>query len=134
MVDVRDVARFMYLLMESDIVGQRYVLTAEDFHYRDLFNGIADQIGAKHPIIKVTPLLAEVAWRVEWLKEKILGTQPMVTKESARASLNSYTYANEKSVKAFDFKYIPVKQTIADTAKVYLEAKKQGGVPMRLKF
>jgi dihydroflavonol-4-reductase len=134
MVDVRDVVRFMYHLMESPLVAQRYVLSAQDYHYRDLFNGIADRIGAKHPSIKVTPLLAEIAWRVEWLKEKILRTTPMVTKESARASLNSYTYGNEKSKSVFNFAYTPIEKTLDDTAKAYLDSKLDGNKPMRLSF
>jgi dihydroflavonol-4-reductase len=132
MVDVRDVVRFMYQLMESDVSGERYVLSAEDYGYRNLFNGIADRIGAKRPIIKVTPLLAEVAWRVEWLKEKVLGTQPMVTRESARASLNDFTYGNQKSKAAFGgFVYTPVEKTLDDMAAAWKETG-NGSRPARL--
>jgi dihydroflavonol-4-reductase len=131
MVDVRDVVRFMHLLMESEVSGERYVLSAEDYAYRNLFNGIADRIDAPRPSIKVTPLLAEVAWRVEWLKEKILGTTPMVTKESARASLNNFTYGNEKSKSAFAFTYLPIEQTLDDMAAAW-KASEGGKRPIRM--
>lgn len=118
-VDVRDVARFMVLLLESDIDGQRFVLSGENLSYRDFFGKIAQNMGVKPPGITVTPFLAEIAWRVEWLKEKILGAEPLVTRESARSSVSRFTYGNQKSLKAFpEFQYMPVDKTIADTVAV----------------
>jgi nucleoside-diphosphate-sugar epimerase len=125
-VDVRDVARSMILLMEQPIENERYVLSAQDLFHRDLFNQIAALTGKKPPVIKVTPLLAEVAWRVEWLKEKLLGAEPIVTRESARSSLNNYTYGNEKSLKIPGFSYTPMEKTIAQTCEQLVEAAQEG--------
>ncbi len=125
-VDVRDVVRFMLLLLESDISGERYILNAQNTAFRDLFFSVADALGAKRPFVKVTPLLAEVAWRVEWLKEKILGATPVVTKESARASVSSYSYDNAKSLTIPGFSYRPLEQTIQETAAQFLEASRDG--------
>lgn len=125
-VDVRDVAHFMLLLLESDINGERFVLNAQNTPFRDLFFMAADAIGAKRPFIKVTPLLAEVAWRVEWLKEKITGAEPVVTKESATASVSSYFYANAKSLTVPGFAYRPLEQTVRETGAQFAEATKNG--------
>jgi dihydroflavonol-4-reductase len=133
-VDVRDVAYFMTLLMESDINGERYVLAAENMPYRTLFEKIALSLGKKPPGIKVTPLLAEVAWRVEWLKEKLLGTTPMVTKESARASVSKYRYLNPKSLSIPNFAYRPIDQTIQETGTLFQQAKAHHYKPELLKF
>lgn len=133
-VDVRDVVEFMILLLESDISGERYVLNADNIPYRQFFQTIARELGVKPPPIKVSPWLAEVAWRVEWLKEKILGVDPIVTKESARASVSSYFYENDKSRAAFNFAYRPLETTIQETAAQFLEAKKADYKPMVLPF
>lgn len=131
-VDVRDVARFMLLLLESDISGERFILNADNIPFRELFERIAGELGVSAPSIKVTPLLAELAWRVEWLKEKLLGVEPVVTKESARSSVSSYEYDNAKSRSVFGFQYRPLAETIRETAKQYLEAKKEGAKAMVL--
>jgi dihydroflavonol-4-reductase len=131
-VDVRDVARFMFLLMESKINGERYVLAAENMPYRALFEKIALALGKKPPSIKVTPFLAEVAWRVEWLKEKLLGATPVVTKESARASVSKYKYLNQKSLGVSNFVYHPVDQTIQETASLFKQAKANNYQPKLL--
>lgn len=125
-VDVRDVVRFMVLLMESDISGERYILNSINTTHRAFFDGIAQALGVPAPPITVGPLLAEVAWRVEWLKEKLLGIPPMATKESVRASVTHYTYGNEKSRSVFGFEYIPFEQTVRETAAQFLEAKREG--------
>jgi len=125
-VDVRDVVRFIALLLESDISGERYILNSENLSHRQFFGMIAQELAVSPPPITVGPFLAEVAWRVEWLKEKILGTTPMATKESARASVTYYTYGNEKSRSVFGFEYLTMEQTVRDTAKQYLAAKREG--------
>lgn len=125
-VDVRDVAQFMLLLLENDIRGERYILNAQNMSFRDLFFTAADAIGAKRPFIKVTPLLAQVAWRVEWLKEKITGAEPVVTRESATASVSSYYYDNTKSLTLPGFSYRPIEQTVRETGAQFLEATKDG--------
>jgi len=126
LVDVRDVTRFMLLLLERGTVGERYILNAQNTSFRDLFFQVADELGTKRPFVKVTPLLAEVAWRVEWLKEKLLGAEPVVTKESARASVSSYFYDNSKSLTVPGFAYRPLEQTIRETAAQFLDAAKDG--------
>lgn len=125
-VDVRDVVRFMALLMESDISGERYILNSDNISHRQFFGLIAKELGVAPPPVTIGPFLAEVAWRVEWLKEKILRTTPVATRESARASVTNYTYANEKSRSVFGFEYLPVEQTVRDMAAQYLEAKEEG--------
>lgn len=131
-VDVRDVARFMVELMESDISGERYILNAQDIDFRDFFVRIAQSLGKTPPPITVTPLLAELAWRVEWLKEKLTGMEPIVTKESARSSVSKYYYDNAKSRSVFGFEYRRLADSIQETGVQYLEAKKEGLKAMML--
>jgi nucleoside-diphosphate-sugar epimerase len=133
-VDVRDVAQFMLHLLESDISGERYILNAENASFRELFELVANALGTKPPPVKVTPFLAEIAWRVEWLKEKILGAEPVVTRESARSSVSSFYYENAKSRSVFNFQYRPLEQTIRAAAAQFLEAKKEGMPPKVLPF
>ncbi len=133
-VDVRDVALFMTMLMESDINGERYVLAAENMPYRVLFEKIALSLGKKPPSIKVSPFLAEVAWRVEWIKEKLLGATPLVTRESARASVSKYHYLNQKSLQVPKFNYRSIDQTIQETGILFKEAKANHYQPNLLKF
>lgn len=115
-VDVADVVRFMQLLMESDISGERYILSAENWPYKQFFEQVAAELGVAPPSTRVTPFLAEMAWGVEWLREKLTGSQPIVTRESARSSGQAFFYDNRKSRSVFGFGYRSVEETIAEVA------------------
>jgi nucleoside-diphosphate-sugar epimerase len=80
-VDVLDVVAAMQALMASELSAQRYILSGANLGYRDVFNMIADGFGKKRPHLKVSPLLAEIVWRLEGIKSMFTGKQPLLTKE-----------------------------------------------------
>jgi dihydroflavonol-4-reductase len=126
-VDVRDVVCFMEKLMASDIDSQRFILNGENLTYKKMFEDIAQHLGKKPATIPVTPWIRQVAWRVEWLKSLITKKRPLITKETARTSATTFFFKNEKSLGAFsDFHYTPIAETIAATARQFLESRKQG--------
>lgn len=121
-VDVRDVVRFMVLLMESDISGERYILSGENLAFKQVFDEIADVLGVKPPSIAVSPLVRETAWRMAWLAGKFTGKIPFITKQTARSSAKTYFYDNRKSLAAFPFAYTPISQTIRETGAQFLRS------------
>lgn len=129
LVDVRDVVDYIVRLMESDISRERFILQSEHLSYKDLLSAIAEAIGKKPPYIKVTKLLRGIAWRLAWLQSKISGQKPLLTKETAQNSSRTFYYDNHKSLQHFDFEYIPIRQTIEQTAKQFLVS---NGQPMML--
>lgn len=114
-VDVRDVTRMAVQLMESDMEGQRFIANAENWSYQKLFTQIAGGLGKQPPHIKVTPFIAGVAWRWEWLKSLVTRKAPLITRETAASSARTTLYDNQKSLTALNFDYIPIEQTIRET-------------------
>lgn len=116
-VDVLDVVDAMQLLMESEVTGQRYVLSADNMHYRDLFNSIATAFNKRLPYKKVTPFLAGIVWRLEALKGLITGKAPLLTKETAATAQAIVKFNNRKFLDAFpNFKYRNLEETIQRVA------------------
>lgn len=112
-VDVLDVVDAMQLLMESNITGQRYVLSAENLPYRTIFNTIAAAFNKRPPSKKVTPLLANIVWRLEAIKGMITGKAPLLTKETAATAQATVRFDNQKFLNAFpSFQYRKVEDTI----------------------
>ncbi|MEZ4958113.1 MAG: NAD-dependent epimerase/dehydratase family protein [Saprospiraceae bacterium] len=133
-VDVRDVVRFMFQLMESDIHSQRYILNGENLPYKDVLFGIANSLNVRKPHIEVTPFIREVAWRASWILSKITGKAPFITKQTARYSARSFFYENEKSLAAFPFSYTPIQQTLKETGEQFLKSVDNGFQPAMLPF
>jgi nucleoside-diphosphate-sugar epimerase len=116
-VDVRDVAKAMLALMESDISNQRFILSAENKSYKEVFNIIAKAFNKKLPHKKITPLLAKIVWRLEAIKSMFTGNDPLITKETAATALANVHFDNTKLKKFLpDFNYIKLEDTIAYTA------------------
>lgn len=133
-VDVRDCARFMVKLMESDISAERFILNGENLPFRTVFNEMAKTLNVKPPSIEVTPFIREVAWSGAWLLSKFTGKKPFITKQTARSSARTFFYENEKSLAAFpDFHYTPILETIEETGRQFLE-NVEGLRPVVLEF
>ncbi len=131
-VDVRDVAKYMIQLMDSDIKGERFLLNGDNLTFQNFFNMLAQHLGKSKPKIKVSTLIGESAWRVEKFRAMLTGSSPLITKETARNSSQTYIYDNRKSLDALDFKYTPINHTIEETSVQFLEAAKNGMVPKSL--
>ena len=95
-VDVVDVANCAILLLHSDVKNERFIVNGENLKYRDLFDWIADGFGKKRATIKVTPLLKEIAWRVEATRSFISGEKPLITKETVNSAMTNSSYSNKK--------------------------------------
>lgn len=83
-VDVEDIARSVALLLQSDISAERFLLSGDNWTFRQLFNAIADGFSKKHPWREATPFLGAIAWRLEKLKSILTGRPSILTKETSK--------------------------------------------------
>jgi dihydroflavonol-4-reductase len=120
-VDVRDVCRAMIGLMESNISGERFILTSENLPFRNVFNLIADNLNKKRPSLRVTRLMGEIAWRLNMIYSIITGKPPLITKETARSGQKRIFFSSEKIRKQLDFEFIPVEQSVKDTCRLLMK-------------
>ena len=115
-VDVRDVVKAMIGLMNSNISAERFIISAENRSYADLFNLIAKAFGKNPPHKMVTRGLAKIVWRLEAIKSYLTGKDPLVTKETAATALAKVNFDNSKLQKFLpDFRYRKIEDTVAET-------------------
>lgn len=120
-VDVQDVAEAIVRLMNSDRQAERYIINAENWSFRDLFNAIADGFQKRRPSKKATPFLSGIAWRLEMLKSIFTRTRPLLTSESARVANSITRFNNEKLLDALPgFTFTPLEETIQRACKQYV--------------
>jgi dihydroflavonol-4-reductase len=112
-VDVQDVAKAMILLMDSNIVNEKFIVSGHNLTYQNVFNIIADGFNKKRPAKKVTPTMAAIVWRLEKIKSWFTGNNPLITKETAKTALTNVSYNNTKLTNAIPhFRYTPIETTI----------------------
>lgn len=125
-VDVRDVAECMHRLMQSDISGVKFIVSAENLSFHEVIWQMADELKVKRPSIEAGKFLRAIAWRTEAIKSLFTKQRPLITKESAELASINFTYDNEKIKKAINYNFRPMKETIAQTAQVFLKSQKEG--------
>jgi len=113
-VDVRDVSKAMILLMQSNTVGEKYIISGHNKSFKDIVHLIADSFSKKRAYKKVTPFLANIIWRIEKIRCLLLKQEPLVTKETAKAAMAKVRFDNSKLIKAFpSFEYHTIEGTIS---------------------
>ena len=118
-VDVRDVAKAITMLMDADITAEKFIISAENETYKNIFFKIADAFNKKRPERKVTKSLAAIVWRIEKLKSLISKKNPLITKETAASAFAEVKYDNSKLLLYLpDFNYHRIEDTVNHTCKI----------------
>jgi dihydroflavonol-4-reductase len=133
-VDVRDVARFMVMLAESEVESERFIVSGGNLSFRDFFTAVAKNLGKKPPSIKVNAFLSGVAWRLEWLRSRLTGKRALITQETAASSAATYYFDATKTTNFFSFQYTPLATTISETCQQFLEAAEKDFEPRMLRL
>lgn len=125
-VDVRDASKAVIALSLSDewdvIKNQRYVLSAENHTYREIFDLIAAAINRPNPTIRATRFLLQTGWRISRLIAAFTGKPPALTRDTARSSMNVSLYDGSKITRTIGFGYTPINRTIQDIALIYKQS------------
>jgi dihydroflavonol-4-reductase len=120
-VDVEDLAVAVVQLMNGTVRNERFIVSAENWNFRDLFNCIADGFNKRHPPMEATPFLAGLAWRAEKLKSFFTGNKPLLTRETAATARKISIYDNSKMLKVLPgFQYRPLEDSIKNACNRYL--------------
>lgn len=110
-VDVRDVSKALIYLWKKGITGQRYLLNSENMSYKVLFEKMARALGVKAPSIKIKAWMTALVWPLDYLRCKITGGKPFITRDTARSSRSRYFYTSDK-IKNMGFEFIPIDDCI----------------------
>lgn len=113
-VDVRDVAMAMILLMESDIFGQRFIINAENWTYRDFFTAVAIQVNKKPPAIALTPWMLELARIGGRILSIFSGKSYSLSADAARSAFKKQNFSNDRIKKALNLEFRPINESISE--------------------
>lgn len=110
-VDVLDVAKGHRLAMAHGKTGERYFLGGENLRWTEIVAQLAEAFGKKAPSRRLHPRLALAAAYVGETIGKFTGTRPLLTLESARASMSAYQYSTEKAERELGYTFRAFRET-----------------------
>jgi nucleoside-diphosphate-sugar epimerase len=114
LVDVEDVAKCMIALMDSDIHAERYIISAENYNYKELTAEIAQGFNIKSPATLAKPWMMELAWRAMALVAFITRGTPAIDKVSAQSASIHRDFDNNKIRKATGIEFKPLSLSIKE--------------------
>ncbi len=118
-VDARDVAFVMAELSEKRIFNDRFLVIGENLKYKDLFEKTAKAFGVKAPSILAKPWMAAIVWRLEGVLAFLFGKKQNITRETARSSMTTSQYSNEKVKQKLNFEFHKMDDTIANAVSYF---------------
>jgi nucleoside-diphosphate-sugar epimerase len=113
-VDVEDVAKCMIALMESDITEQRYIISAENWKYKDIVTLAAKCFNIKPPATLAKPWMMELAWRAAAIIAFITRSAPVLDKIAAKSAYQVRDFDNSKIKAAIGIEFKPISKSVTD--------------------
>ncbi|OQY01305.1 MAG: hypothetical protein B6I20_07815 [Bacteroidetes bacterium 4572_117] len=119
-VDVWDVVNIMKLLMDSPVSNERFIVSAENLTFKEIFNLLADALNKPRPNIYAKPIMLNIARYIEYLRSKITGSAPLVTKDTAKSANTISKFSNKKISDLLDYKFKSINKSTTDIAKIFI--------------
>ena len=119
-VSVKDVSDCMIRLMNSDISGERFIISSENLCYKDVLDMIAEQLRVKKPGMEATPFLAELASSLDAIRALFTGKR-IITREAAYAGMKKVYLSNEKIKNAVGMEFQKMEGVIQELGEIFLK-------------
>jgi nucleoside-diphosphate-sugar epimerase len=114
-VDVRDVVKCMYGLVEKNISGKRFVVSSANKSFKEIFDAFHTAFGNKLPGVEAGKWMLKTGAMLE----RMFMTHPRITKSTIDAGLNKNYFSSDQIQKALNHAFIPIEQTIQYVAEKY---------------
>lgn len=120
-VDVRDVsAVVLESLSNSKLIGESFVLSAQNASYKDLFSEMASALHVRAPFLLPPKFLMGILAFVMEQFSLLVGKEPAISRDSIASAKRQSRYDGTKIEKFTPFRYRPLQETIRYTAECYL--------------
>jgi dihydroflavonol-4-reductase len=125
-IDVHDVVHAMVGLMNSEVTGERFILSAENLSHREVMDYLAEAMKKPFPLKPLTPIKVKIACQLEKIRSFLSHSKPRITRQSMRASTSVTSYSNRKISDTLSFNFTPVKESLSSSVSFYLAEKEVG--------
>lgn len=123
-IDVRDVAEIMIRLSDEKIFGKRFVLTENNYSFKEFLNLVALAMGKKAPGIRAGKILLNTGKWFETIFAAFSKRERILTKETIQAAININTFNNTLIKNTLNYTFIPIKDSVDFSVKCFLKDQK----------
>ncbi|MCB0660153.1 MAG: NAD-dependent epimerase/dehydratase family protein [Saprospiraceae bacterium] len=120
-VAATDVSDIIVQSIQMETNGERYILSAENKSYKEVFASIAKTLDKRPPTKPLIGFAAKAMAFVEFIRSALTNSTPIITKETIESTSVNSRYDNEKSKQTFGIQYKDIYQTIKETSTQFLD-------------
>lgn len=117
LVSVFDLVSIMVQLMESKISGEKFIVVAENYSYKNLLFEIADAYQVRKPKFYASKTMTAIGYKLDWIISTVFQTKRKLSKDIAKSLHSKDFYDNSKIKKALNFEFESLSKTIEKFAK-----------------
>ncbi len=125
-VDVEDVASVMIRLAERGITGERFIVSAENWLWRDLFRYIAERLSVRSPWVVMPCWLMDLVWLGDWVLGLVPGYRSRLPRTLVRQACKRVYYDNWKVRSRLGYQFRPIRQVLDRLCEAYLREHQRG--------
>ena len=111
----------MILLMESSVNKERFVISAENITYKELFNMIAKSLEKKPPSIGLKKWQAKVYVRLLTFFSFFIGRTAKISMANVHSAFNDRCFSSNKIQDVMGFHFSSVEEAIQRSGLLYRE-------------
>ncbi len=111
-VDVRDVVDLICTLNANKISGERFIANGGRISTKELFDQIGMHFKKKSPSIKIPASVVSSFAHFEELRARLMGREPLITRQSAKATRENFQYLNSKAVNQLGHSFRNLEETL----------------------
>lgn len=120
-VGAEDVVRIVTGLMDSDIEGERFIVSNANLPFREVLAKMATALNKRPARYYATSWMTSLAWRLSMLRSNIIGDSPLITRETVNNANSVCLYNNNKLLTMLTgFTYTPLERSIEAMARSFL--------------
>lgn len=122
-VDVNDVVKAMRLLIDSDISGEKFIVSAENLTNLSLFTMIARNLGVRSPSVKIPRALSPLILPSVKIIKLLSGKEIPLTRDILRAAWTKVGFDNKKLRQRTGIAFTPIARSVEEIASIYKKEK-----------
>jgi nucleoside-diphosphate-sugar epimerase len=109
----------MIQLVEKQQIGKRFILTENNYSFKELFSLVQNQFGKKAPSIEAGKWLLKIARYLDGLRSLFTGKEQTLTKETVIAALEKNTFNNQKIKDTLKYQFISLSDSVKFACEAY---------------
>ncbi len=120
-VDARDVAEIIWQVYSQKITGERFIASGGNIEIKDLFDLMAIRFKKEAPSIKIHTRWVSVFARLEELRARFMGREPLITRQTAKITKENFRYLNTKATRQLGISFRKLEETLDWCCNYYLQ-------------